>query len=765
MNQEYQIHGKIDLKKEFYILYSASTCNYQDWQSILLEYSIKNSVEKDNCQIIKLLTYDKKHKSEKFKLGDDVTYVFPEGFEEQAIGTHFALLNKPHTMKLFIEDWIDIKELSHDAIFICLDTDMILIDKLDRSIFPKRGEIVGHPWEKNHVMFPFIIRAIDLYNIKDKYLEYSSDKLYYKKHNYFCEMYGFTQAVLDNKLKEIRIKNLGSNWKHRDGNYNNSKFYHYCQQFKEEDKKIWWKQDYTSSTLSVPWKRPYAWEKCTDELYKGVLKTIHNLIDTQENNTYSEPRIIYNPRATKLEIYLWGISDNEEYIRENSKYALNTAEKYNLKPNICGLNTKWPEIIKQETNSNWNTEISRFYLIREIIDRSSEDTIFLFMDGFDTLFEGNKEKILDIYFSQNTDILISAEKEYTYQWPEHQEAYYLNNTETEYKFLNAGTIIGNKKGYKSLIDNCIKTFEEYKDGNDQGILGYEVSKILQKKKDVKLDINNELFWVTIKDTNLLKKNNNYNLITKTKPAILHIINGRRENKDIYKLIYNNIMESKLIINNDIIYTVVINLKERKKRLNNFYTRYKKQKYLFGPLSYFEAINGKNIDIPEYWFKFDTYTDHYTEVVPESAYGCYQSHYKILNYFIKQHFMNNLLILEDDAKFTDDFAIYLNKFLNEVPTNWDVLYLGWTNNGHNPNPYKEHSMTPGKEGVLTTIGYIINKKGAKRYLKELDKNPSKTNFLANEPLDCQLTRFMTKMNVYITKKPIIVPDGSKSSIYK
>ncbi len=107
---------------------------------------------------------------------------------------------------------------------------------------------------------------------------------------------------------------------------------------------------------------------------------------------------------------------------------------------------------------------------------------------------------------------------------------------------------------------------------------------------------------------------------------------------------------------------------------------------------------------------------------------------------------------------------LEKFLNEVPADWDVLYLGWTNNGFTPKPYKEHSSTPGQEGVLTTIGYIINKKGAKRYIEELDKNPSKTNFLANEPLDCQLTRFMRYMNIYITKEPIIIPDGSKSSIY-
>ena len=66
--------------------------------------------------------------------------------------------------------------------------------------------------------------------------------------------------------------------------------------------------------------------------------------------------------------------------------------------------------------------------------------------------------------------------------------------------------------------------------------------------------------------------------------------------------------------------------------------------------------------------------------------------------------------------------------------------------------------------LTTIGYIINKQGAKKYLIELDKNKSKTNFTANEPIDCQMSRLMNNMDIFITKKNIILPDGSKSSIY-
>ncbi len=736
MNQDYQIHGEIDPEKEIYFLYSTSACDYQNWQSILLEYSIQTSKEKENSQIIKLLAYDKFHKSNRFLLSDDVTYVFPEGFEEPSLGEHFATLNKPYTIKLFIEDWIDNKQLNPEAIFVLLDPDMILIDKLNRKDFPKIGEAIGHPWLDKHTMFPLIIRAIDLYMIKDKYLENCLDKSYYENHNYHCEMYAFKDAVVDKELKEIQIKNFGSNWKHPDGNYDNSTFYHYCQEFKEHNEKLWFKQDYTSSTLSMPWKRPYAWENCTDKLYKGVLKTIHNLIDTQEKNTYNEPRIIYNPRDTKLEIYLWGVSDDKDYIKEKSKYALNTAEKYNLKPKICGLNTKWPEIIKEKTNSDWSTLISRFYLIRDIIEKGGNNTIYLFMDGFNTLFQGDKEKILHAYFSQNTDILISAEKDYTYQWSKYQEAYNINNTETEYKYLNAGTMIGNKKGYKKLIDNCIKTFEKLKDGNDQGILGCEVSKILHKKKEVKLDIKNKLFWITLRDVDLLTKNNFYNSETKTNPLIIHSIKKEHNNESIHTSIYEKIMKSKLKLNNDIIYPILINLKERTDRLNNFYDRYKDKRHLFGPLTYFEAIDGKKIDVPEYWFKFDTYTKYYKDVAPISCYGCYQSHYNILKYLVNQNNIKNLLILEDDARFTDNFNEYLNNFINEVPEDWDVLYLGWTDNGYKPIPYKKHTLTPGKEGVLTAIGYIINKKGAKRYIEELDKNPSKKGFLANEPIDCQ-----------------------------
>ena len=56
-------------------------------------------------------------------------------------------------------------------------------------------------------------------------------------------------------------------------------------------------------------------------------------------------------------------------------------------------------------------------------------------------------------------------------------------------------------------------------------------------------------------------------------------------------------------------------------------------------------------------------------IPENpAKGCLKSHLNILKQ-AKKDKLNNILILEDDCKF-------LKKcYLQEIPTNWDMLYIG------------------------------------------------------------------------------------------
>lgn len=291
----YKIYGEIDPDKEYYIVYSTSAHNYQNWQSELLEFSIK---DKHRCQIIKLLAYDSAAKDENFLLGSDVTFVFPEYFADISVGSHFALLNKPYSFIALTQYWLHIAKLNSEAIMIHLDPDMIQVSSIDPSIFPPVGSSSGHQWSEKDIMFPLIIRVCDLYKMSNLYLEYSISL--YDKHGYHCEMYGFTKAIKEINIKQVIINNFGPNHKHSDGNYDNAIFFHYCQEFKEDNKKLWFKQNYTPDTNTKPWKRPCNWQLCTDILYKKVLHEIHKLIDYQESNQYIIPRIIKRQYNTKL---------------------------------------------------------------------------------------------------------------------------------------------------------------------------------------------------------------------------------------------------------------------------------------------------------------------------------------------------------------------------------------------------------------------------------------------------------------------------------
>lgn len=291
----YTVYGEIDPDKEFYIVYSTSAHNYQNWQTELLEFTIKSSKDRDRCQIIKLLAYDNAAKDDNFELGSDVTFVFPSGFEDPSIGEHFALLNKPNSFIALTEYWLFIKKYNPNANFVLLDPDMIWNNIIDKIHFPKRGEVSGH-WfnytehdKTDNIMFPKIIRVVDLNLIVYKYLKYS--KALYHEHKYHSEMYGFIKSIKEHNIKQTIIKHFGPSFE-VDNNIEYATFLHYCQSFLEDGTKVWFKQDYTPETNTRPWKRPYNWKLCKNKLNKSVLYQIHKLIDYQGSKEYISPRII-----------------------------------------------------------------------------------------------------------------------------------------------------------------------------------------------------------------------------------------------------------------------------------------------------------------------------------------------------------------------------------------------------------------------------------------------------------------------------------------
>ena len=281
------IYGNVNPNVDYYIVYSTSNIPYQDWQSELLEFSIKRSGE--NCQIIRLLSNDSSQYNKTFQLGMDVTFVFTEFTDRLPDNTFLALLNKPNSFIKLSEWWLRQSHLKNDSKFILLDPDMVWYKSIDYSLFPKRGSIIGHPFFDEYTMFPLIINAIDMNKMSYLYKKYSISL--YEKHGYHCEMYAYNRALKETNISEIIHPKFGSTAGF-ESSYNECYFLHYCQQFKVNGKKIWFKQDYTPSTLQRPYKRPCKWQNIEDGSYKYILRLLHQLIDYQESKIYIKPRII-----------------------------------------------------------------------------------------------------------------------------------------------------------------------------------------------------------------------------------------------------------------------------------------------------------------------------------------------------------------------------------------------------------------------------------------------------------------------------------------
>ncbi len=83
---------------------------------------------------------------------------------------------------------------------------------------------------------------------------------------------------------------------------------------------------------------------------------------------------------------------------------------------------------------------------------------------------------------------------------------------------------------------------------------------------------------------------------------------------------------------------------------------------FAPVERVSAIDGKQVPAPRWWRP------------TAGAWGCYRSHVRVIEDALNEG-LDSILILEDDALFEPDFAVKVRAFLNRVPDDWGMLYLG------------------------------------------------------------------------------------------
>jgi predicted MPP superfamily phosphohydrolase len=174
----------------------------------------------------------------------------------------------------------------------------------------------------------------------------------------------------------------------------------------------------------------------------------------------------------------------------------------------------------------------------------------------------------------------------------------------------------------------------------------------------------------------------------------------------------------------------VNLKHRQDRKANILSQC--AKYKLGKVEFFEAINGKE------------HQNNYN-LLP-GAFGLILSNIEILKN-AKEKKYNSIIILEDDCYFNDEIK-NIDEYLEKLPNNWDMFYLGGNHNigwvGTQP-PYPINDKIVRLHNTFTTHFVAIKSNMFDILLDKLSK------FTAQ--LDVIYTEIQKNHNVYCTSQII------------
>jgi len=199
---------------------------------------------------------------------------------------------------------------------------------------------------------------------------------------------------------------------------------------------------------------------------------------------------------------------------------------------------------------------------------------------------------------------------------------------------------------------------------------------------------------------------------------------------------------------------VINLDSSKKRLDEFTAKANAQNI---PFKRWSAVKGRDMTYDDFrslgtprWALQDLTKKRKGEL------GCYYSHFSLISEMSKKSVSSNkaVLIFEDDVRFPENFLHKLQEVLSEVPSDWDIVFLG----------HEKSKFFPGQTGKVRKLkdfwgchAYIVRKSSIPKFLPYLQ--------FPSEPIDNILEDLGARgfINNYAPVKPIAFPGTGVSDI--
>lgn len=216
---------------------------------------------------------------------------------------------------------------------------------------------------------------------------------------------------------------------------------------------------------------------------------------------------------------------------------------------------------------------------------------------------------------------------------------------------------------------------------------------------------------------------------------------------------------------------MINLERKKHVADNSLQKLKNltdtdENNIFSNIEIYEAIDGQLLnknDINNNITLKAKYTlknpSSYDDIRSVGEIGCYLSHTNIWKEIVNNNY-NNCIIFEDDI-IPDKNYEKIIKYIQNVPDDYDIAYLGWwtRKNMNNINKNSKWLYTINNSGIPNVLGlyaYIISNKGAKKLLSkafpidvQLDTYVSLYNNINND-----FKRYLSKNQLFIADKTIL-----------
>eukprot|EP00933_Yihiella_yeosuensis_P070569 TRINITY_DN78692_c0_g1_i1.p1 TRINITY_DN78692_c0_g1~~TRINITY_DN78692_c0_g1_i1.p1 ORF type:complete len:337 (-),score=65.74 TRINITY_DN78692_c0_g1_i1:439-1449(-) len=216
-------------------------------------------------------------------------------------------------------------------------------------------------------------------------------------------------------------------------------------------------------------------------------------------------------------------------------------------------------------------------------------------------------------------------------------------------------------------------------------------------------------------------------------------------------------------------TIVISLERRPDRMDDCGKRLKEHCPML-PFQLFKATDGKQTKIStdevvfnwntaanvvfqkqrairKGWNDLDTYVVRDLVLSPGER-GCASSHIRAWRHCIEQANGTNkpLLVLEDDAAPTPEFVDRLEKAMSSLPSDADVLYLGYSQAAEWRKEISPEVVE--SEYVWTTVAYIVWPEGARKLLERLPVNEPVDNFMAALAADHSIKSYCVRPKIVL-----------------